>query len=619
MPYRVGRSDGDGELPGLRVTWLQNFDSYEQACGFVQRTVEAELEKALWQALNGTIDVCDAAGLSDFYCLFGPRMFINDTSSVGDTGTSFDINGCASECAERLFETTEAGRILTRRREKKLESERVALVRLIERAEKGDADASLALSQWYSEESGRSEEVTSTESKEKTRREESLRWLRIASRQGHELAEQYLLQGAGNTAAVANENSELPAELAELLKLASQGDTSAQFDVALMYDAGLGVSQDKELSASWLRKVADQNDTEAQFYLGAMCAQGQSVARDYVKAYTWLAVAVDQAVDQNRVQVFSERDTLEKKMTAAEIANAKRRARAWLPVLRGNKRSKRFHRFGCQRYNAADSQVIFRSHEEALAAGWQPATDCHQKGYLPHEASLVNEALGRDSAFALHGNKRSKRYHQPNCRNYSGADATVSFRSQSEAEAAGFRPAADCHRKMPLHGNRRSKRFHRPGCQHYLSADSTVIFRSHEKAIAAGFQAAADCHSSVYLKFDVAELRSAYALSQLPSERFSKRCRTGVTLPANPERTEAPSQAEGRVPGQGTGGNLNIDQNRNNANWTKQAFDPAWGSTDEIRRRLLESGWTRKSINAYKRGNWGFKVAVAKRPDLTDL
>jgi hypothetical protein len=142
-----------------------------------------------------------------------------------------------------------------------------------------------------------------------------------------------------------------------------------------------------------------------------------------------------------------------------------------------------------------------------------------------------------------------------------------------------------------------------------------VIFRSHEKAIAAGFQPAADCHSSVYSKFDVAELRSANALSKLPPERFVKRPRTGVTLPGNPDRTEV----EDRVRGQGTGGNLNIEKNWNTANWTKQAFDPAWGSTDEIRRRLLESGWTRKSINAYKRGNWGFKVAVAKRPDLTDL
>ena len=618
MPYRVGRSDGAGKQPGLEITWLQSFDSYEGAFGFVQRNVEVELEKVLRQALNGTVDISDSAGLSDLYCVFGPRIFINDTSSTGDVSTQFDINDCAYECAERLFQTTEAGRILKKRQEKRLEGERMELVGLIERAEKGDADASLALSQWHLEGSGRSEEIISTCSKEKTRSKESLRWLRVASRQGHELAEQYLLQGAGSSA-VPNEKAELPAEVAEVLGLAEQGDETAQFNVALMHDAGLGVVPDKELSAGWLRKVADQNDTEAQFYLGEIYARGQGVARNYVKAYTWLTVAADQAAGQNRLQVFSERNTLEKKMTAAQIVNAKRRARAWLPVLRGSKRSKRFHRLGCQHYNAADSPVVFRSHEEALAAGWQAAADCHQKGYLPHEASLVNETLGHDSPMVLRGNKRSKRFHQPNCRNYGGADSTVSFRSQSEAEAAGFRPAADCHRKMPLHGNKRSKRFHRPGCQHYLSVDSTVIFRSHEKAIAAGFQPAADCHTSVYLKFDAAEFRASLSLQQFPSERFAKRCRRGMTLLARPDVTEASSQAEGLERDQGKGGKLFIDQKWNNADWTKQAFNPEWGSTDEIRRRLLESGWTRKSINAYKQQNWGFKVAIARRPDLADL
>lgn len=44
----------------------------------------------------------------------------------------------------------------------------------------------------------------------------------------------------------------------------------------------------------------------------------------------------------------------------------------------------------------------------------------------------------------FHGNRRSKVYHAPTCRNYHCPNCVVVFKSHDEAQAAGYRPARDC-------------------------------------------------------------------------------------------------------------------------------------------------------------------------------
>lgn len=48
---------------------------------------------------------------------------------------------------------------------------------------------------------------------------------------------------------------------------------------------------------------------------------------------------------------------------------------------------------------------------------------------------------------AFHGNISSRVYHSPSCRNYTCKNCTRVFASESEAKAAGFRPAGDCLRR----------------------------------------------------------------------------------------------------------------------------------------------------------------------------
>jgi TPR repeat protein len=45
------------------------------------------------------------------------------------------------------------------------------------------------------------------------------------------------------------------------LRAAEQGDASAQFKMALRYDSGQGVPQDRAESVKWLRKAAEQGES----------------------------------------------------------------------------------------------------------------------------------------------------------------------------------------------------------------------------------------------------------------------------------------------------------------------------------------------------------------------
>ena len=45
--------------------------------------------------------------------------------------------------------------------------------------------------------------------------------------------------------------------------------------------------------------------------------------------------------------------------------------------LHGNRRSRVFHRPGCQHYDCPNCTILFDSPEDAVAAGFRPAGDCH--------------------------------------------------------------------------------------------------------------------------------------------------------------------------------------------------------------------------------------------------
>ena len=82
--------------------------------------------------------------------------------------------------------------------------------------------------------------------------------------------------------------------LAACHRLADKGYASAQFNLAYMYRAGLGVSRDYAEAMRWYRKAADQGYSDAQFNIGVMYANGDGVSRDYTEAMRWFRKAADQ-------------------------------------------------------------------------------------------------------------------------------------------------------------------------------------------------------------------------------------------------------------------------------------------------------------------------------------
>jgi len=73
---------------------------------------------------------------------------------------------------------------------------------------------------------------------------------------------------------------------------AAKGNAQAQFDLALMYAKGEGVSKSERLAFNWFHKAARNNHVEAKFYMGLSFAQGRGVKKQEQLARYWFKLAV---------------------------------------------------------------------------------------------------------------------------------------------------------------------------------------------------------------------------------------------------------------------------------------------------------------------------------------
>ncbi len=71
-----------------------------------------------------------------------------------------------------------------------------------------------------------------------------------------------------NPGVAAYKRGDYATALRELRPLAEQGHASAQFNLGLMYNNGLGVPQDYAEALQWYRKAAEQGHATAQFMWG---------------------------------------------------------------------------------------------------------------------------------------------------------------------------------------------------------------------------------------------------------------------------------------------------------------------------------------------------------------
>lgn len=106
----------------------------------------------------------------------------------------------------------------------------------------------------------------------------------------------------------------------ELQSLANLGEVRAQYDLAVLYDKGLGVPQSDTQALLWYTRAAEHGDPRAQYNLGLMYLNGQGVPADFVQAYYWISLSLAQG-DENAPMA---RDYLIDKMTSEQIDEAQK-------------------------------------------------------------------------------------------------------------------------------------------------------------------------------------------------------------------------------------------------------------------------------------------------------
>ena len=86
---------------------------------------------------------------------------------------------------------------------------------------------------------------------------------------------------------VAYQANNLPLAFKDFLAAAEEGHADSQYNVALMYETGLGVDKDASQAVVWYEKSALQGNGAAQFNLGVLYENGRGTPVDFGKANEW--------------------------------------------------------------------------------------------------------------------------------------------------------------------------------------------------------------------------------------------------------------------------------------------------------------------------------------------
>ena len=85
--------------------------------------------------------------------------------------------------------------------------------------------------------------------------------------------------------------NDLPLAYKEFRASADEGHADSQYNVALMYEKGIGVAKDEKEAVVWYGKSAALGNSAAQFNLGVMYENGRGTAVDFAKAREWYSKA----------------------------------------------------------------------------------------------------------------------------------------------------------------------------------------------------------------------------------------------------------------------------------------------------------------------------------------
>ena len=150
----------------------------------------------------------------------------------------------------------------------------------------------------------------------------------------HALADQGDVRARFMMGTIYEQGLGVPADLATAARwyrlAADGGSASAQYNLGIFYQFGKGVPKDFKTAAHWLLLAAEQGHGRAQNNLSTLYFTGAGVARDPVEAWKWLTLSAEDLKGKGREIALKNRAVIEKEMTPAQIAEARKRVAAWL-------------------------------------------------------------------------------------------------------------------------------------------------------------------------------------------------------------------------------------------------------------------------------------------------
>jgi hypothetical protein len=96
----------------------------------------------------------------------------------------------------------------------------------------------------------------------------------------------------------AMEKEDYKTALKEFTALANKGDAQAQFNLAAIYNQGLGVDENLAKAFTLFLKAAEQNHARAQFIVGQMYSIGRGVTANEQESIKWLQKSATQGFAQ---------------------------------------------------------------------------------------------------------------------------------------------------------------------------------------------------------------------------------------------------------------------------------------------------------------------------------
>jgi hypothetical protein len=81
---------------------------------------------------------------------------------------------------------------------------------------------------------------------------------------------------------------------------AKAGLAKAQFNLAVMYDSGIGTKQDRASAALWYARAAAQGNARSQYNLGQLYRAGEGVPQNLAAAEAWYEAAANNKLAEAR-------------------------------------------------------------------------------------------------------------------------------------------------------------------------------------------------------------------------------------------------------------------------------------------------------------------------------